>query len=132
MARAAKADCLILRTGLEALRKRDPQTYAARGCAFSINAAQYLLDHAPHLKAVGFDFISLASPSHPDPGVKAHQILLGMYSKHYICIIEDMALAHIDAYRLQRVIAMPLRVQGVDSAQVSILAEVGETTGERS
>jgi len=44
---------------------------------------------------------------------------------------EDVALAHIDAYRLQRVIAMPLRVQGVDSAQVSILAEVGETTGER-
>ena len=132
MARAAKADCLILRTGLEALRKRDPQIYAARGCAFSINAAQYLLDHAPHLKAVGFDFISLASPSHPDHGVKAHQILLGMYSKHYICIIEDMALAHIDAYRLQRVIAMPLRVQGVDSAQVSILAEVGEPTGERS
>ena len=132
MARAAKADCLILRTGLEALRKRDPQTYAARGYAFSINAAQYLLDHAPHLKAVGFDFISLASPSHPDHGVKAHQILLGMYSKHYICIIEDMALAHIDAYRLQRVIAMPLRVQGVDSAQVSILAEVGEPTGEQS
>lgn len=132
MARAAKADCLILRTGLEALRKRDPQTYAARGSAFSINAAQYLLDHAPHLKAVGFDFISLASPSHPDHGVKAHQILLGMYSKHYICIIEDMALAHIDAYRLQRVIAMPLRVQGVDSAQVSILAEVGEPTGEQS
>ena len=86
----------------------------------------------PHLKAVGFDFISLASPSHPDHGVKAHQILLGMYSKHYICIIEDMALAHIDAYRLQRVIAMPLRVQGVDSAQVSILAEVGEPTGEQS
>ena len=126
MARAAQADCLILRTGLEALRKHDPQTYAARGCAFSINAAQYLLDHAPHLKAVGFDFISLASPSHPDHGVKAHQILLGMYSKHYICIIEDMALAHIDAYRLQRVIAMPLRVQGVDSAQVSILAELDD------
>ena len=126
MARAAKADCLILRTGLEALRKHDPQTYAARGCAFSINAAQYLLDHAPHLKAVGFDFISLASPSNAEHGVKAHQILLGMYSKHYICIIEDMALAHIDAYRLQRVIAMPLRVQGVDSAQVSILAELDD------
>lgn len=126
MARAAQADCLILRTGLEALRKHDPQTYAARGCAFSINAAQYLLDHAPHLKAVGFDFISLASPSNAEHGVKAHQILLGMYSKHYICIIEDMALAHIDAYRLQRVIAMPLRVQGVDSAQVSILAELDD------
>ena len=111
---------------LEALRKRDPQTYAARGCAFSINAARYLLDHAPHLKAVGFDFISLASPANAAHGVKAHQILLGMYSDAYICIIEDIALAHIDASRLRRVIAMPLRVRGVDSGQVSILAELDD------
>jgi len=98
--RVKNADCLILRTGLEALRQREPQEYAARGCAFSIDGAQYLLDHAPHLKAVGFDFISLASPSNAEHGVKAHQILLGMYSDAYICIIEDMTLAHIDANRL--------------------------------
>ena len=124
MPRVADADCLILRTGLEALRHSEPQEYAARGCAFSIDGAQYLLDHAPHLKAVGFDFISLASPANAAHGVKAHQILLGMYSDAYICIIEDMALAHIDASRLRRVIAMPLRVRGVDSGQVSILAEL--------
>ena len=116
----------ILRTGLEALRQREPQEYAARGCAFSIDGAQYLLDHAPHLKAVGFDFISLASPSNAAHGVKAHQILLGMYSDAYICIIEDMTLAHIDANRLRRIIAMPLRVRGVDSGQVSILAELDD------
>ena len=58
--------------------------------------------------------------------MKAHQILLGMYSDAYICIIEDMALAHIDANRLRRIIAMPLRVRGVDSGQVSILAELDD------
>ena len=124
MPRVADADCLILRTGLEALRHSEPQEYAARGCAFSIDGAQYLLDHAPHLKAVGFDFISLASPSNAAHGVEAHQILLGMYSDAYICIIEDMALAHIDANHLHRIIAMPLRIRGVDSGQVSILAEL--------
>lgn len=118
------ADCLILRTGLEALRSAVPQEYAATGCAFSIDAAQYLLDHAPQLKAVGFDFISLASPAHPEHGVKAHQILLGKFSSNYICIIEDMALAHLDGQRLRRVFAMPLRVVDADSGQVTILAEL--------
>ncbi|MDO4637205.1 MAG: cyclase family protein [Lautropia sp.] len=123
MPAVAQADCLIIRTGLEALRASDPVEYAANGCAFSIDAAQYLIDHAPHLKAVGFDFISLASPAHAEHGVRAHQILLGMDTRHFICIIEDMMLAHVDRSRLVRVIAMPLRVNGVDSGQVSILAE---------
>lgn len=122
MSMARDADCLILRTGLEAVRKTNSQEYAANGCAFSIDGAQYLLDHAPHLKAVGFDFISLASPANAEHGVKAHQILLGKFSQNYICIIEDMMLAHIDKERLKRVIAMPLRVKGVDSGQVSVLA----------
>lgn len=122
--RIEAADCLILRTGLEALRAAEPQEYAANGCAFSIDGAQYLLDHAPHLKAVGFDFISLASPANAEHGVKAHQILLGAFSDDYICIIEDMALAHLDARRLKRIFALPLRVAGVDSAQVSIVAEI--------
>lgn len=120
-----EADCLILRTGLEALRVAEPREYAANGCAFSIDGAQYLLDHAPHLTALGFDFISLASPANAEHGVKAHQILLGKFSGgNYICIIEDMALAHLGARRLKRVFALPLRVVGVDSAQVSIVAEI--------
>lgn len=120
------SDALFLRTGLEAVRHSDPQAYAERGCAVSINAAQYLIDHAPHLKAIGFDFISLASPANPEHGVKAHQILLGKFGQHHICIIEDMALAAVNKDKLKRIIAMPLRVQGVDSAQVSVLGESDE------
>ncbi|KAE9528936.1 cyclase family protein [Testudinibacter aquarius] len=118
-----QADCLLIRTGLEKVRFEQPQQYAAQGCAVSINAAQYLIDYAPNLKALGFDFISLASPANPEHGVKAHQIMLGMFSENFICIIEDMKLAELDAPQLQRIFALPLLVKGIDSAQVTVLAE---------
>ena len=126
LASIQQADFLIIRTGLEKVRLQNPQEYAANGSAVSIQAAQYLIDNAANLKAIGFDFISLASPAHPEHGVKAHQIMLGMFSENFICIIEDMQLAHINKTDLQRVFALPLRVKGIDSSQVTVLAECGE------
>lgn len=126
LASIQQADFLIIRTGLEKVRLQNPQEYAANGSAVSIQAAQYLIDNAANLKAIGFDFISLASPAHPEHGVKAHQIMLGMFSENFICIIEDMQLAHINKTVLQRVFALPLRVKGIDSSQVTVLAEYGE------
>ncbi|MXN89416.1 cyclase family protein [Pasteurella canis] len=118
-----QADCLLIRTSLEQLRAKDPQQYAANGGAVSIQAAKYLIDHASNLKAIGFDFISLASPANPDHGVEAHQVMLGMYKENFICIIEDMKLSQLDSKTLKRVLAMPLLVKGIDSAQVTVLAE---------
>ncbi len=126
LASIQQADFLIIRTGLEKVRLQNPQEYAANGSAVSIQAAQYLIDNAANLKAIGFDFIYLASPAHPEHGVKAHQIMLGMFSENFICIIEDMQLAHINKTVLQRVFALPLRVKGIDSSQVTVLAECGE------
>lgn len=126
LASIQQADFLIIRTGLEKVRSQNPQEYAVNGSAVSIQAAQYLIDNAANLKAIGFDFISLASPAHPEHGVKAHQIMLGMFSENFICIIEDMQLAHINKTVLQRVFALPLRVKGIDSSQVTVLAECGE------
>lgn len=113
----------FIRTGLEQLRQTDPQQYAANGGAVSIQAAKYLIDHASHLKAIGFDFISLASPANPEHGVEAHQVMLGMYKPAFICIIEDMKLSQVNSETLMRVLAMPLLVKGIDSAQVTVLAE---------
>ncbi|SMB81693.1 Kynurenine formamidase [Pasteurella testudinis DSM 23072] len=118
-----QADFLIIRTGLEKVRSEHPQQYAAQGCAVSIAAAQYLIDQTPNLKAIGFDFISLASPANPEHGIKAHQIMLGMFSENFICIIEDMKLAALNAQNLRRIFALPLLVKGIDSAQVTVLAE---------
>lgn len=123
LAQIKKADCLLIRTGLEQLRSDSPQQYAENGGAVSIQAAKYLIDHASNLKAIGFDFISLASPANPEHGVEAHQIMLGMYKENFICIIEDMKLSQLDSKTLKRVLAMPLLVKGIDSAQVTILAE---------
>ena len=126
-----QADCLIIRTGLEKVRSAAPQDYAAKGCAVSIEAAQYLIDYTPNLKAIGFDFISLASPANPEHGIKAHQIMLGMFSENFICIIEDMKLAQLDKHRLQRIFALPLIVKGIDSAQVTVLAEMRGKENEK-
>ncbi|MDO5054774.1 cyclase family protein [Pasteurella oralis] len=123
LAQIQQADGLFIRTGLEQLRVDDPQQYAANGGAVSIQAAKYLIDHASNLKAIGFDFISLASPANPDHGVEAHQVMLGMYKDNFICIIEDMKLSQLNNKTLKRVLAMPLLVKGIDSAQVTVLAE---------
>lgn len=119
-----QADALFIRTGQEEIRQQNPQQYAEAGCAVSIAAAEYLIQNAPNLKAVGFDFISLASPAQPEHGVKAHQVMLGMFNENFICIIEDMKLSHINAAQLEKAFAMPLLVKGIDSAQVTILAQL--------
>ncbi|MDY4594208.1 MAG: cyclase family protein [[Pasteurella] aerogenes] len=121
--RIKQADCLLIRTGMEKMRSENPTQYAENGVAVSIQAAQYLIENASHLNAIGFDFISLASPAHPTHGVKAHQIMLGMYQPDFICVIEDMKLSELNADSLIRVLAMPLLVNGVDSSQVTVLAE---------
>ncbi|WP_249960625.1 cyclase family protein [Histophilus somni] len=118
-----QADCLLIRTGLEHLRSENPQQYAENGVAVSIQAAKFLIDYASNLKAIGFDFISLASPANPDHGIEAHQVMLGMYKEKFICIIEDMKLSKLNKKTLKRVLAMPLLVKGIDSAQVTVLAE---------
>ncbi len=121
-----QADLLLIRTGLEHIRKNNPQEYTDKGGAVSIQCAEFLIENAANLKAIGFDFISLASPAHPDHGVKAHQIMLGVYSQNFICIIEDLTLSEVDKTKLKRIFAMPLRVKGIDSAQVTVLAEYSE------
>lgn len=126
LAEIQQADLLLIRTGFEQVRKNNPQEYAHNGGAVSIQCAEFLIENAANLKAIGFDFISLASPSHPDHGMKAHQVMLGMFSPNFICIIEDLTLEAVDKTNLKRVLAMPLRVKGVDSAQVTVLAEYKE------
>ena len=124
-AKIKQADLLMIRTGIGQYRSSQSQRYSAEGTAISTALAHYLVSEFPHLKALGLDSISLASPAHPAHGISAHQAILGAFSEHFICVIEDMALAHVDASRLQRVFALPLLVKGIDSSLVTVLAELG-------
>lgn len=120
----ASCDLLLIRTGLESLRRSDPEAYAARGASVSVDAAEYLIRNFPGLKSIGLDIISLASPSHADEAAPAHQTMLGKFSDNYICIIEDLALAAVDRNRLKRVFALPLRVKGLDGGPATVVAEM--------
>ena len=72
----AQADFLFLRTGFWKKRKSDPSVYENNGPAVGSAAATYLRENFPNLKAIGLDFVSLASYSDGKDGDLAHQIML--------------------------------------------------------
>ena len=119
-----EADLLLIRSGFGGMRQTDSKVYSERGPAVSSQAARYLVDHFPALKALGMDWISLATPLDMEDGIRAHQILLGAEGDGPILIIEDLDLRGLEDERLERVYALPLFVEGIDSAPVTVVAKI--------
>lgn len=119
-----EADLLLIRSGWSRIRSDDPERYAARGPGVSPQACEYLIEQ-PGLKAIGLDFISLASHDRLDPeGIEAHRILCGVgRGDRYVIIIEDIDLSRYAA-QTQRVYAIPLFAAGADSSPCTVFAEV--------
>ncbi len=118
------AKLLLIKTGFSFVREKEPEVYQQHGPYLSPEVAKYLVETFPELNTVGFDFLSIGSPAN-DLSAKSHQILLGCHSEHFVTGIEDMDLRPLydNPAKLKRVIAAPLRIIGVDSSQVSVLAE---------
>jgi arylformamidase len=119
----AQADFLFLRTGFWKKRKSDPSVYENNGPAVGSAAATYLRENFPNLKAIGLDFVSLASYSDGKDGDLAHQIMLGMYQPGYICIVEDINMEELPEGFLKQAAAVPLIIVGIDSCPVTMWAE---------
>lgn len=119
----AGADLLMIRTGFWQYRCSQPTVYENNGPAISSSAARYLQDKQSHLKAIALDFVSLASYSDTEDGDLAHQIMLGMYDSHFICIIEDVDMKALPAGFLKKAAAVPLIMEGIDSSPVTMWAE---------
>ena len=120
----AGCDLLMIRTGFSKYRASDAETYAQRGPAVSSGAAIYLLDNFDGLKALAIDTLSLASYSDAQDGTLAHQYMLGMHHDHFACIIEDVDMRNLEPDKISRVFAMPLFIEGLDSAPVTMFAEL--------
>jgi len=114
-----KADLLILRTGFQTYRDKDPAKYMNRNPGVSAGAASYLAAEFPRLRALGFDFISLSAVQRREEGRKAHRALL---SGRDFFIIEDMDLSRCPK-RARRVLVVPFFVEGIDSTPCTVLAE---------
>ena len=76
------------------------------------------------MKIVGFDFISLSSYQHRPEGREAHKALLhSQFGKKAVLIIEDMDLSDLEKSP-ELIIVSPLRLEGLDGAPVTVIAEV--------
>ncbi|MBO4377218.1 MAG: cyclase family protein [Lachnospiraceae bacterium] len=120
----SKAKLLLIKTGFSYVRSEEPEVYRSNGPYLTPSVAKYLVETFPNLNTVGFDFLSIGSPANT-LSAQTHQILLGCQSDHFVTGIEDMNLRPLyeNSARLKRVIAAPLRIAGVDSSQVCVMAE---------
>lgn len=116
------ADLILFRSCFSKYRATQPELYSHRGPGISSDVAKYFMDECPNLKAIGMDWISLASYQHPEEGTLAHQYLLGKFHNRYILIIEDLNFDDVAPNDLGMVVAAPLRIEGVDSAPCCVYA----------
>ncbi len=121
---ARNADILLIRSGGARMRREDPARYALESPSLDPDAARYLMDEAPGLRAIGVDWISIASPSHIEAAAPIHEFLLGKHHGRHVFIIEDMDLAPLEGELPIRVFAVPLFIDGVDSGPATVFAEL--------
>ena len=120
----ASCDLLMVRTGFSPLREKDPDVYFNEGPAISLDACKYLVEnYLGSLKAIAVDFLSLACPQDTVDGDEAHRWLCGSYHDGNIFIIEDVKMDEINKAALKRAAAVPLFVEGIDSAPVTMWVE---------
>lgn len=119
----AGADLLLIRTGFGSIRSSDPERYANHNPGLSASAAQYLMIF-DSLRAIGIDMISAGAANHPEEAVAFHQTILGKgrVDGRYIMVIEDLNLNQ-DLSNIQKVYAIPLYIEGVDSSFATVFTE---------
>ena len=123
MPQGTDCDILLLRTGFGQYRASDPQRYATKNPGLDISAAQYIVDHCLRTLCLAIDSISFSALGHASEGIEAHRTLLG--NRPPIMLIEDVDLDH-NLSGLQRVIVLPMFIEGLDSCPCIVIAELNE------
>ncbi|MBC7287237.1 MAG: cyclase family protein [Armatimonadetes bacterium] len=120
-----RPDLLLIRTGFSALRATDPTQYASHCPGLSAAAAQFIVEKASSVRAIAVDTISAGPPAAPEESFAAHRYLCGVgrTDGRFVLIYEDARLDHL-AVSPVRVWGLPLMVEGLDSAPVTMIAEI--------
>jgi kynurenine formamidase len=122
----ATCDLLLLRTGFSQYRSADPLRYAKSNPGLSGDAARFLLDRCPRLRAIGIDAVSIEFEAHYEHCFAAHRELLCNDARPFL-IIEDLAL-DLALDGLVGVLVVPLFVAGIDASPCTV---VGELRGDQ-
>lgn len=115
---------LIIKTGFT--HKRDTEEYWKLNWGFAPETAAFLKKTFPHLKAIGFDLISLSSYQQRETGRVAHKEYLEVFD---ILIVEDLDLKKVSSKTtIQTLIVSPLRFKEADGAPVNVIAQIVENS----
>lgn len=120
----ASADMVLIQTGFH--RLRGTREYSCCNPGLKPEVGSWLRREHPHVRAVGFDLVSLSSFQNRDLGHEAHRAFLDPHGIGVpILIIEDMDLS-CELYGLESVLVFPLRVAGLDSAPCTVIGVFGD------
>ena len=116
-------DLLLIRTGFYHYRKNN-DIYCNKNPYLSPEAAFWLRNNCPRLRAIGIDCISIASHLHREAGRRSHKILLQRngFNGPAALILEDMCIPR-RIKKLAQVIVAPFFIEGVDSAPCTIIGK---------
>ena len=121
------ADLVMIRTGWSSLRATDPDRFANEGPVVHPDAAGWLIDENPALRAIATDAISIGGPWTMDLSIETHHVLTGVGRSdgRFVLIYEDVRLVP-EAAAAIRVHAWPLFIDGADGSPVTIVAELDD------
>lgn len=117
-----KNDLLLLRTGFYKHRKK--ARYRTSNPGISPQAAAYIRERFPNIRAVGIDTISITPFKQRQLGRMAHKIFLKSsgYPGEAVLLLEDMDLSG-QLRSLVKVFVAPLFITGADSMSCTVIGE---------
>jgi kynurenine formamidase len=113
------AEMALFKFGYGSMRRSDPRRYSLQSPGFGIQAAQWMRNNCPMLRAIGMDVPSFSVIAHIEETMKAHNIILGQTDRKLI-LIEEMNLEP-DLSGLREVRVNPWIVEGLDSSPCTIV-----------
>lgn len=123
-AKLKDCDFIILRTGFG--KHRGDGIYRTKNPGVSPEFFSFIRTKYPNVRGVGIDTVSIASRSDREKGRLAHRMAFEK-KKGFgepLLIVEDMNLAPLKGgKKLARLIIVPIRIDGIDSAPCVVLAE---------
>lgn len=123
-----EADLLIFNTHSHWKRDADFLDYATDFAALSCEAAEFIREHLPNVKAVAIDTLSIENLSlGKENGYRTHRALLDPGRKNdTILIYEDINPAPIIGKKLLGACCTPLRIVGGDASICNLVAVIDE------
>jgi len=117
-----RCDILLIKTSF--FRYRQRKRYIFHNPGISAQAADFIRQKHPYVRAIGIDTISISSYQNRQEGRQAHRIFLKKrgYSTGPVVLVEDMDLSG-SLGNLKKVYVMPLFVEKIDSAPCTVIGE---------